>query len=85
MVLPDSWWRFVLAIAVIAAAIVLWAIWAAPRSATRLKMPWLYVFKIAIFAVGVAALVVAGQPVWAAVFGALVALNLGLGLLWGQE
>ena len=83
--LPDSIWRFVIAIALSAAVIVLWGIWAAPRSARRLGMPWLYVFKIAIFAVGVAALIIARQPVWGGVFAVLAALNLGLALAWGQE
>lgn len=83
--LPDSPWRFALAIGSIAVAVVLWAIWAAPRSARRLGMPWIYVFKIAMFAVGVAALVLARQPVWGGVFALLALVNLGLGLVWGQE
>ena len=82
---PDSWWRFALAIVAIGAAVVLWAIWAAPRSAARLQGPWLLLFKIAIFGVGVAALVMARQPLWAGLFGALVAANLALALAWGQE
>jgi hypothetical protein len=84
-VLPGGIWQFGVAIGLSAVVIVLWGIWAAPRSTRRLGMPWLYVFKIAIFAVGVAALIMARQPVWGGVFAVLAALNLGLALAWGQE
>lgn len=84
-VLPGGVWQFGVAIGLSAVVIVLWGIWAAPRSARRLEMPWLYVFKIATFAVGVAALIMARQPVWGEVFAVLAALNLGLALAWRQE
>lgn len=84
-VLPDSAWRFVLASALSAVVMVLWAIWAAPRSARRLGAPWIYVFKIVMFGAGVAALVMARQPVWGGVFAVLAVANLGLALAWGQE
>jgi hypothetical protein len=84
-VLPDSWWRFVLATAQIGVAIVLWARWAAPKSATRLPMPRRALFKVVMLESGAIALALAGEPVGAAVVGAAVILNLTLAWLWGQE
>lgn len=75
------WVRVVLAIGLPALAILLWAVWAAPRAGKRrLKMPTLLIFKLVIFAVATAAWWVAGQAFIAAIFGALVVINL-LGML----
>jgi hypothetical protein len=72
-----TWLRIVLAIGLPALAIVLWAVWAAPRAGKRrLKMPALLVFKAAIFVAAGAALFAAHQPFIASVFTALVAVNL---------
>ena len=84
-VLPDSWWRFVLAAVLVGVAIALWARWGAPKSATRLKRPQRVLFKAVMLEGGAAALALAGQPVWAAVVAATVAVNLTLAWLWGQE
>ena len=79
------WLRIGLAIGLPALAILLWAVWAAPRAGKRrLKMPALLIFKFIIFAVATAAWWAAGQPFIAAVFGTLVAINLGAGLLFRQ-
>lgn len=78
------WMRLALAIAMPGVAIVLWAAWAAPRAKTRLRMPALMGFKIAIFAVATAALWAAGQPFIAAIFGTLVAINLLAMWAFGQ-
>jgi len=83
--LPDSPWRFALAFGAIAAAVLMWGRWAAPRSAYRLRMPWLYAFKIALFALAALALVAAAQPGWAAALAMLSGLNLWLAVVWRQE
>jgi len=82
---PGGWVGWLAALAVVAVAIVLWAIWGAPKSTRRLKMPGLRVFKIGMFGAAVVALWAAGQPVWATIFAAAVALNLVLARAWGQE
>jgi hypothetical protein len=74
---PVMWLRIGLAIGLPALAIVLWGMWAAPRAGKRrLKMPALMIFKLIIFALATAAWVVAGQAFIAAIFGALVVINL---------
>jgi hypothetical protein len=80
-----GWMGAVAAAIAIAAAIALWAIWGAPKSARRLKMPGLLLFKIVIFGLAVTCLWVAGQPVWAVALALLTALNLALAGLWGQQ
>ena len=79
------WLRIVLVIALPGLAILLWAVWAAPRAGKRrLKMPALLIFKVAIYAAATAAWWVAGQPFIAAVFGTLVVINLVAGTLFGE-
>jgi hypothetical protein len=74
---PILWLRVVLTIGLPALAIVLWAVWAAPKAGKRrLKMPGLAVFKMLIFAAATVAWVVAGQGFIGAVFGTLVVVNL---------
>ena len=74
-----------LAAVLVGVAIALWARWGAPKSATRLKRPQRVLFKAVMLEGGAAALTLAGQPVWAAVVAATVAVNLTLAWLWGQE
>jgi hypothetical protein len=75
------WLRLTLAVGLPALAIVLWAVWAAPRAGKRrLQMPGLMVFKLAIFAAATVAWWMSGQAFFAAIFGALVVINL-LGML----
>jgi hypothetical protein len=52
----------------VAVGIALWAIWAAPKSAIRLRAPGLYVFKACMFATAGVALVAIARPVAAIVF-----------------
>ena len=74
--------RIVLAIALPALAIVLWAVWAAPKAKKRCLKPGpLLIFKVIIFAAATLAWWLAGQGFIAAVFGTLAAINL-LGI-WG--
>ena len=78
---PILWLRVVLTVGLPALAILLWAVWAAPRAGKRrLKMPALMIFKLVIFAAATAAWWIAGQQFIAAIFGALVVINL-LGML----
>lgn len=76
--------RWIIPVILVAVVVVLWGRFAAPKAQTRLVMPNLLVFKIAIFAAGTAALVGAGQPVWALLFGLCVALHLALAIALDQ-
>ena len=73
-----QWLRYLLLIGWPALAIVLWAIWAAPKSGRRLPAPALLVFKAAIFGVTTFLLWAAGTTSAALLFGALAAIHLGL-------
>ena len=71
-----TWMKAGLAIGLPAIAIVLWAIYAAPRAGKRrLKMPRLLIFKVCIFVAASAAWWAAGQAFIASIFIALVAIN----------
>ena len=71
------WLRLVLAVGMPGLAIVLWAVWAAPKAGKRrLKMPGLLVFKIAMFGAAAAALWVAGEAFVGSIFAVLAAINL---------
>jgi hypothetical protein len=74
----------VLAIAAPAAAIGLWAVFAAPKSARRLPASARVPFEIGVFALAVAALAAAGAPEAAAVFGAIALVNAALLTLFRQ-
>ena len=74
---PMLWLRIVLTIALPGIAIVMWAVWAAPKAKkSRLKPAPLWVFKLIIFAAATLAWWLAGQGFVAAVFGTLAAVNL---------
>jgi hypothetical protein len=70
--------HIVLAILAPAAAIVLWALLAAPRSARRLPTATRVPFELAVFAAAVAALFAAGAPVLALIVAVLVVVNTAL-------
>jgi hypothetical protein len=79
-----QWLRYVLMIGWPALAILLWAIWAAPKSGRRLPGPALLLFKTAIFGVTTFLLFAAGTSAGALVFGTLAAVHLGLAALLKQ-
>jgi Protein of unknown function (DUF2568) len=68
----------VLAIAAPALAIVLWGVFAAPRSERRLRTPARIAFETAIFILAVAALAATGALVAAIVLAVLVAISTAL-------
>ena len=80
-----GWVGAIAAGVIIAVAIALWAVWGAPKSTRRLRMPGLLVFKIVMFGLAVIGLWVAGQPVWAPVLAVATAINLLLANVWGQQ
>ncbi len=72
------WQRVALMVALPGILAVLWGVFAAPTSKTRLSMPWILLFKIVAFGSGAVALYAADQPVWAVGFGVLSAGGLVL-------
>lgn len=82
---PILWLRIALTIGFPALAILLWAVWAAPKAGKhRLQMPALLVFKVLMFAGATGALVLAGQGFLAAIFGTLAAVHLLAAVAFGQ-
>ncbi|MEP7290778.1 MAG: YrdB family protein [Chloroflexota bacterium] len=75
----------VLGIGLALLSIVLWGIFAAPKSTRRLRGNALLIFKLVFFALSVIALVLAGSVTLGIVFGVLVAINLVLASTWEQE
>jgi len=67
--------QYTMAIVLPALVIVLWAIWAAPKSKRRLRFPWLSVFKITLFLITALLLFVTGHRAAAIVFGAVAYFN----------
>jgi hypothetical protein len=68
----------VLAIAAPALAVGLWSVFAAPKSDRRLRRAVRVPFELCVFGVAVVALLAAGQPAAAIVFGVLAAVNAAL-------
>ncbi|MEP7239703.1 MAG: YrdB family protein [Devosia sp.] len=80
----DGGLRYGLAVGLPVLAIFLWGVLAAPRSARRLEMPGLIVFKAAMFAAGTLAFWGAGQNFIGAIFGTLAAVHLLASLAFKQ-
>ena len=78
------WWRIVVAVITIAAAILVWGLWAAPTSSTRLAALPLLALKVAMFGLAVAALWAAGWQGAAIGFAVLTVANFTLAGVWGQ-
>jgi hypothetical protein len=66
-------------------AIIVWAIWGAPRSGRRLQGVSYWILRIAFDAAGALALYVADQQTLSAVFALVAALNCILGYAWKQN
>lgn len=76
--------KIVLGIGVPLVAIIVWAVFGAPRSTRRLQGNWYWLLRVVFDAVGVVALGIAGQHVLALIFALLVLLNCILGYIWQQ-
>jgi hypothetical protein len=82
--LGDGAARILAAIAAPAVVVVLWAIYAAPRSARRLGPRPRLAFEVGVFGLAVAAYAAAGLPVVAVAFGAVAIANVVLLHALGQ-
>jgi len=81
----SSLMRYVLVIAVPAVIILLWGIWAAPKSKRRMKNPARTIFKLAMMALAVFFAYASGHLVWALFFATITILNVGLAYLFSQD
>ena len=78
--MPEGWLQPAAGVTAAGAFIFAWGVWAAPRAKRRLRGAHLLWFKAAVFALAVLVVALVGQPVWAGVLAALVAVNLLLAL-----
>jgi hypothetical protein len=67
--------QYVLLIALPLFAIIIWSIWAAPRSARRLQRPWLNIFKLLLFSATVILLYKTNHLAAAITFGTVAFVN----------
>lgn len=77
--------KIVLGIGAPVVAIIIWAIWGAPRSRRRLQGISYWFLRIAFNVVGAIALYVANQHTWGVIFALAAALNCILAYAWRQN
>lgn len=77
--------KIVLGIGAPAVAMIVWAIWGAPRSARRLQGISYWLLRVVFDAAGAGALYVTGQQALGTIFALVVALNCILGYAWKQH
>ncbi len=65
--------------------IAVWAVFGAPRSARRLRGPWLLLLRLVFFGAGAVALYAAGQQSLGIAFALVAAINLILVYAWRQD
>ncbi|NIG56784.1 YrdB family protein [Chitinophaga sp. Cy-1792] len=71
----SPWVKYLVAAGLFALIILLWAIWAAPTSRTRLKLPYILVFKFLIYLIPTYLLYRAGMRNYAGILYLLVAIS----------
>lgn len=77
--------KIVVGIGAPAVAIIVWAIWGAPRSGRRLQGISYWLLRVTFDAMGAGALYVASQQIPGVVFALVAALNCLLGYAWRQN
>lgn len=78
---PAAW---LLGLGAPAVLVVLWAVFGSPRAPRKTRGAVRVVFEALWFGAAVAALPLAGAPVWAAVLAGVVVVSKGLAVLWHQ-
>ncbi len=79
-----AWLKWVITIGAPIIVMILWGLWAAPNSSTRLHQPWLSTFHIAIFALSALALWAAHKPKWAIILIVVESISEALAVIWRQ-
>lgn len=77
--------KVVLGIGAPLVAAIVWGMFIAPKARRRLDDPARFTLELTLWMAGGLALLAAGHPGWALIFGAFVAGSLGLMVLLGQR
>ena len=77
--------QLVLAVGAPLVAAVIWGLFIAPRASRRLADPARLLLELVLWVAAAVGLAAAGQPTLAAIFAVVVAVNLVLGMVWGQR
>jgi hypothetical protein len=77
--------KYVLVIIMPAIVIVLWGVFAAPKSRYRLQNPFRTIFKLSMFAVATFAGYDTGHVILAWCFGVITILNVSLAMIFSQD
>jgi Protein of unknown function (DUF2568) len=77
--------KIVLGVGAPLAAAIVWGRFIAPKARRRLEDPARFSLELFLWMAGGLALLAAGHPAWALIFGALVAASLGLMVILGQR
>ncbi len=78
------WQKIIFGIGLPLIVAVVWGIFLAPASSTRLTEPWLNIAKIVIFSLAALVLFSTGKPSLAAAFEVIFLINLVLLFIWKQ-
>lgn len=81
---PNTALKFVLGLGAPALAVVVWAIFGAPKSSTQLQGVAYLVLQAVFFGGGALALVAAGQRGWGIAFAAIALVNSTAAAIWRQ-
>lgn len=77
--------KYIFALVLPAILILIWGLWAAPKSKRRLKNPIRSIFKLSLFAIGVFFCIDSGHATLAIWFAAITVANVILAFLFAQD
>ncbi len=77
--------KVVLGLGMPAIVILVWGLFVAPKASRRLPDPARLVLEVVVWSLGAVGLALVAGPLPALLFGAAVAINLGLMFYWGQR
>jgi hypothetical protein len=78
---PTKW---VFAIVLVSTSIVLWGIWAAPKSEYRLSSTSRYIFELSMFLLGAYSLYKLNNTNWALTFAIIAIINVAIAFIFKQ-
>lgn len=81
----DNWlFKLVLGLGAPAIVVIIWAKWCAPRSETRLKMPWLAIVELIVFSIAALVMYSIDHKQWGIIIGAAGLLSVVLSIVTKQ-
>lgn len=75
--------KYILGLGLPIAAIALWAVWAAPKSSSRLVQPYLLLFKLVLYGITAGGLYRSGLVYWSYWFAGLAVISVLAEYFWG--